>query len=129
MIKTTSLTKTVYNSHPTHSQPINLFTPSTSSSGSVCETDPSSICSSYKSNSGANDDTTFTQHEESNSSSATIERLKRELGAVKQARNQLASLYKVNFPPSTLSICQRYSLVKNILSCFSSYQLFMCHLN
>ncbi|CAF3395791.1 unnamed protein product [Rotaria socialis] len=97
MIKTTNLTKTVYNSHSTHSQPINLFTPSTtSSSGSVCETDPSSICSSYKSNNGAHDDITHTQQEESSSSSiALLDRLKRELVAVKQARNQLAALYKV----------------------------------
>ncbi|CAF2092786.1 unnamed protein product [Rotaria magnacalcarata] len=97
MIKTTNLTKTVYNSHPTHSQPINLFTPSTtSSSGSVCETDPSSICSSYKSNNGANDDINHTQQEESSSSSiALLDRLKRELVAVKQAKNQLAALYKV----------------------------------
>ncbi|CAF3928831.1 unnamed protein product [Rotaria sp. Silwood2] len=97
MIKTTNLTKTVYNSHPTHSQPINLFTPSTtSSSGSTCETDPPSISSSYKSNTGINDDINHIQYDESSLSLITlVDKLKRELAAVKQAKNQLAALYKV----------------------------------
>ena len=97
MLKTTSLTKTIYNSH---SQPINLFTPSTtSSSGSVCEAvDLSSICSSYKSNNtGNNDDINLNQQDESNISLLNyIDKLKRELVTVKQAKNQLASLYKVS---------------------------------
>ncbi|CAF1096091.1 unnamed protein product [Rotaria sordida] len=97
MIKTTNLTKTVYNSNPTHSQPINLFTPSTtSSSGSTCETDPPSISSSYKSNIGINDDINHIQHDESSLSLITlIDKLKRELATAKQAKNQLAALYKV----------------------------------
>lgn len=95
MIKTTNLTKTVYN---THSQPINLFTPSTtSSSGSICETDPPSISSSYKSNTGNNDDANITQQDESNLSLvALIDKLKRELATLKQAKNQLAALYKAS---------------------------------
>jgi hypothetical protein len=97
MIKTTNVTKTLYNSHPTHSQPINLYTPSTtSSSGSVCETDPPSISSSYRSNTGINDDLINIQQEESTASLIIIiEKLKRELAIVKQAKSQLATLYKV----------------------------------
>ncbi|CAF0864016.1 unnamed protein product [Rotaria sp. Silwood1] len=97
MIKTTNLTKTVYNSHPTHSEPINLFTPSTtSSSGSTCETDPPSISSSYKSNIGINDDINHIQHDESSLSLISlVDKLKRDLATVKQAKNQLATLYKV----------------------------------
>jgi hypothetical protein len=97
MIKTTNITKTVYNTNPTHSQPINLYTPSTtSSSGSVCETEPSSISSSYRSNIGINDDITNIQQEESTTGlMPLIEKLKRELAIVKQAKSQLATLYKV----------------------------------
>lgn len=92
MFKTGQLTKTVYNTNPNHSQPIHLFTPSTtSSSGSICDTDPSSISSSIRSN-----------HEDFNgiptdeSLIAFIDKLKRELTIVKQAKSQLAALYKVN---------------------------------
>jgi hypothetical protein len=93
MIKTTRLTKTFYNTNPTHSQPINLYTPSTtSSSGSVCETEPSSISSSYRSNT---DDTNQIQQDDS--LITLIDKLKRELAAVKQAKSQLATLYKVSF--------------------------------
>lgn len=93
MIKTRKLTKTLYNTNPTHSQPINLYTPSnTSSSGSVCETDPPSISSSCKSN---NDDLNNIQQDDSLITS--IDKLKRELAATKQAKSQLASLYKVSF--------------------------------
>lgn len=92
MLKTSKVTKTIYNTNPTHSQPINLFTPSiTSSSGSVCETEPSSISSSYRSNAGMNEDFNSIQSDES-----SIEKLKRELAAVRQAKSQLATLYKVS---------------------------------
>jgi hypothetical protein len=102
MIKTTKLTKTLYNTNPTHSQPINLYTPSTtSSSGSICETDPSSISSSYISNIGINDDIHHIQQDES--LIALIDKLKRELATVKQAKSQLATLYKVS---STVIICK-----------------------
>lgn len=93
MFKTGQLTKTVYNTNPNHSQPIHLFTPSTtSSSGSICETDPSSISSSVRSN-----------HEDFNAIPTDesliifIDKLKRELAIVKQAKSQLAALYKVTF--------------------------------
>jgi hypothetical protein len=90
MIKTAKLTKTVYNTNPIHSQPINLYTPSTnSSSGSICETDPSSISSSYKSN----DDINHNQQDDSVIN--LIDKLKRELTTVKQAKSQLSALYKV----------------------------------
>jgi len=92
MIKTAKLTKTVYNTNPNHSQPINLYTPSiTSSSGSICETDPSSISSSYKSN----DDINHNQHDDS--LITLIDKLKRELATVKQAKSQLTALYKVSY--------------------------------
>jgi hypothetical protein len=94
MIKTTSVTKTLYNNQHNHSQPIHLFTPSTtSSSGSVCDTEPSSISSSYKSNTGINDDL---QDESTITLTTLIEKLKRELSVVKQAKSQLATLYKVS---------------------------------
>ncbi|CAF1671122.1 unnamed protein product [Adineta ricciae] len=97
MIKTTNLTKTVYNTHPVHSQPIRLYTPSiTSSSGSACETEPSSISSSYKSNTGTTDDLDHLLSDESTASLiALVEKLKRELATIKQAKSQLATLYKV----------------------------------
>jgi BRCT domain type II-containing protein len=95
MIKTSKLTKTVYNTNPTHSQPINFYTPSTtSSSGSVCETEPSSISSSYRSNIGISDDSNHLQQDDS--LITLIDKLKRELAAVKQAKSQLATLYKVS---------------------------------
>jgi hypothetical protein len=99
MIKTTNLTKTFYNTNPIHSQPIHLYTPSlTSSSGSVCETDPSSITSSYKSNTGIIDDIDRFQQEESTAVLITlVEKLKRELATIKQAKSQLSTLYKVSF--------------------------------
>lgn len=99
MFKTGQLTKTVYNTNPNHSQPIHLFTPSTtSSSGSICETDPSSISSSVRSN-----------HEDFNviptdeSLIIFIDKLKRELAIVKQAKSQLAALYKVKRNKKLLS--------------------------
>jgi hypothetical protein len=96
MIKTSSLTKTLLN----QSQSINLYTPSTSSSsGSVCETDPSSLSSSYKSNIGTNvnDETnTIAQDESTLALMTLIDKLKRELTTVKQAKSQLATLYKVS---------------------------------
>jgi hypothetical protein len=102
MMKTTNLTKTLFN-HQNHSQTINFHTPSTtSSSGSVCETDPSSLNSSYKSNAGANgintnDDTNPIPQDESNLVLITlIDKLKRELTTVKQAKSQLEVLYKVS---------------------------------
>ena len=102
MLKTTSLTKTLFN-HQTHSQPINLYTPSnTSSSGSVCETDPSSTSSSYKNQLITNgtshhDETNVSQQEGSTLVLISmIEKLKRELSTVKQAKCQLESLYKVS---------------------------------
>ena len=95
MLKTTKLTKTVYKTNPTHSQPIRLFTPSTtSSSGSVCDTEPSSISSSYKSNTGINEEVNSIQQDES-SLMILIDKLKRELAIVKQGKSQLAALYKV----------------------------------
>jgi hypothetical protein len=101
MLKTSKLTKTVYNTNPTHTQPINLYTPSTtSSSGSVCDTEPSSISSSYRSTAGINDDSNQLQQDEP--LIIHIDKLKRELAAVKQAKCQLATLYKVKL---------RYSLI------------------
>ena len=92
MFKTGQLTKTVYNTNPNHSQPIHLFTPSTtSSSGSICETDPSSISSSVRSN---HEDFNVIPNDES--LITFIDKLKRELAIVKQAKSQLAALYKVN---------------------------------
>ncbi len=79
-----------------------MYTPSTtSSSGSVCETDPSSLSSSYKSNNGTasniNDETnTIAQNESSLTLTSIIDKLKRELSAAKQAKGQLAALYKVS---------------------------------
>jgi hypothetical protein len=99
MIKTTSLTKTLFN-HQNHSQLINLYTPSTtSSSGSACETDPSSLSSSCKSNIGnnGNDETNSIPQDESTLVLLTlINKLKRELATVKQAKSQLETLYKVS---------------------------------
>lgn len=102
MLKTTSLTKTLFN-HQTHSQPINLYTPSnTSSSGSVCETDPSSTSSSYKNQLSTNgtshqDETNVSQQEGSTLVLISmVEKLKRELSTIKQAKCQLESLYKVS---------------------------------
>jgi len=99
MIKTRNLTKTFYNTHPIHSQPIHLYTPSiTSSSGSVYETDPSSISSSYKSNTGIIDDIDRIQQEESTAALITlVDKLKHELTTIKQAKSQLSTLYKVSF--------------------------------
>lgn len=95
MIKTTNLTKTVYKTRPAHSQPIRLYTPPiTSSSGSACETDPSSISSSYRSTAGTNED--FDGIEPDDSSIALVDKLKRELATAKQAKSQLAALYKVS---------------------------------
>jgi hypothetical protein len=102
MIKTTSLTKTFYDQ--THTQIINLYTPSTtSSSGSVCETDASSSSnSSYKSNIGTNginmnDDTSSISQDQSTLVLITlIDKLKRELATVKQAKSQLETLYRVS---------------------------------
>jgi hypothetical protein len=108
MIKTRKLTTTLYNINPTHSQPINLYTPSTtSSSGSVCETDPSSISSSYRSNTGINDDINHLQQDES--VITLIDKLKCELAIVKQAKSQLATLYKVSF---SVILCKTYSIVE-----------------
>src|SRR5271154_3496796 len=99
MIKTTSLTKTLFD-HQNHSQIINLYTPSTNSSpGSTCETDPSSLSSSCKSNNGnnINDDTNSIPQDESTLVLINlIDKLKRELATVKQAKCQLATLYKVS---------------------------------
>ncbi|CAF1273658.1 unnamed protein product [Rotaria sp. Silwood1] len=101
MMKTTSLTKTLFN-HQTHSQSINLFTPSTSSSsGSTCETGPSSLNSSYKSNIDTNginnnDDTNSIPQDKSTVVLINlVDKLKRELTTVKQAKSQLETLYKV----------------------------------
>lgn len=102
MLKTTSLTKTLF-SHQTNSQPINFLMPSTnSSSGSVCDTDLSSTSSSYKSHLITNgishhDDTHSMQPDESALVLITvIDKLKRELAAVKNAKTQLETLYKVS---------------------------------
>jgi hypothetical protein len=102
MIKTSSLTKTLFN-HQNNSQSINLYTPSTtSSSGSAGETDLSSLNSSYKSNIGnngnnINDETnSISQDESSLVLINLIDKLKRELATVKQAKSQLATLYKVS---------------------------------
>lgn len=100
MIKTTSLTKTILN-HQNQSQRIHLYTPSTtSSSGSMCETEPSSLSSSYKSTNGANnlleDINILPQDESALSLINLIDKLKRELTAVKQAKSQLSALYKVS---------------------------------
>lgn len=105
MIKTTSLTKTLFD-HQNHSQIINFCTPSTtsSSSGSGCETDPSSLSSSCKSNIGnhINDDTSSIPPDESTLVLINlIDKLKRELAIVKQAKSQLATLYKVSLIKST----------------------------
>ncbi len=99
MIKTSNLTKTLFN-HQNQSQSINLYTPSTtSSSGSICETDSSSLNSSYKSNIETNiiDETNGILRDESTSVLINlIDKLKRELATVKQAKSQLATLYKVS---------------------------------
>jgi hypothetical protein len=111
MLKTGSLTKALFN-HPTHSQPINFFTPSsiqttttaaaTTKSGSVCETDPSSTSSSYKSNFtnndiGNNDSLSADQQTESAIVLITVvDKLKRELTTIKQAKSQLETLYKAS---------------------------------
>jgi hypothetical protein len=104
MIKTTSLTKTLFD-HQNHSQIINFYTPSTtSSSGSGCETDASSLSSSYKSNIGnhINDDPNSIPPDESTLVLINlIDKLKRELAIVKQAKSQLATLYKVSLIKST----------------------------
>ncbi|CAF2517506.1 unnamed protein product [Rotaria sp. Silwood2] len=101
MMKTTSLTKTLFN-HQTHSRSVNLYTPSTtSSSESTCETDPSSLSSSYKSNIDTNginnnDDTTSIPQDKSNLVLITlVDKLKRELATAKQAKSQLETLYRV----------------------------------
>ena len=102
MLKTTSLTKTLFN-HQNHSQTIPFHTPSTtSSSGSACETDPSSLNSSYKSSIGINgihinDEINSPSQEDSNLVLLTsLDKLKRELITVKQAKSQLETLYKVS---------------------------------
>ncbi|CAF3375675.1 unnamed protein product [Rotaria socialis] len=101
MIKTSTLTKTIFNHQP-HSQLITFHTPSTtSSSGSTSETDPSSLSSSYKSNSGTNginvndDINSIPQDKSTFVLAAVIDKLKRELTTVKQAKSQLETLYKV----------------------------------
>ncbi|CAF4638460.1 unnamed protein product [Rotaria socialis] len=101
MIKTSTLTKTIFNHQP-HSQLITFHTPSTtSSSGSTSETDPSSLSSSYKSNSGTNginvndDINSIPQDKSTFVLVAVIDKLKRELTTVKQAKSQLETLYKV----------------------------------
>lgn len=96
MIKTSTLTKTIFN-HQNQSQTINLYTPSTTpSSGSICETDPSSLSSSCKSNI----DGQITEDIPAAESTAIllnlIDKLKRDLASVKQAKCQLATLYKVS---------------------------------
>lgn len=96
MIKTTSLTRTLFN-HQNQSQTVHLYTPSTtSSSGSVCETDPSSLSSSFKSNHVPEDINTLPPDESTLVLINLVDKLKRELAAVKQAKSQLASLYKVS---------------------------------
>ena len=99
MIKTSTLTKTIFN-HQNQSQIINLYTPSTTpSSGSICETDPSSLSSSCKSNIDAqiNEDIHTLPTAESTAILLNlIDKLKRELATVKQAKCQLATLYKVS---------------------------------
>lgn len=103
MIKTSSLTKTLFN-HQNNSQSLQFYTPSTtSSSGSICETDPSSLNSSYKSNNDAtngnhiNDEiNSIPQDESTIVLLSLIDKLKRELTTVKQAKSQLAALYKVS---------------------------------
>ena len=104
MLKTTNLTKTLF-SHQTHSQPIQLCTPSTtSSSGSVCETDlPSSTGSSYRSHlltNGVHSSPVDSQPDESNVVLIQlIDKLKRELATIKHAKCQLETLYKVRESP------------------------------
>lgn len=99
MIKTSTLTKTLLN-HQNQSQTINLYTPSTTpSSGSIGETDPSSLSSSCKSNidTQINEEIHSLPPAESTSVLLNlIDKLKRELATVKQAKCQLASLYKVS---------------------------------
>ena len=121
MIKTTSLTKTIFN-HQNQSQTVQLYIPSTtSSSGSMCETDPSSLSSSYKSNNGANhmlDDINGLPQDESTLSLINlVDKLKRELTVVKQAKSQLSTLYKVS-----LRKHRRFSLVLLLFSIVSSEQ-------
>ncbi len=66
-----------------------------SSSGSVCETDLSSLSSSCKSN--INEETNSPSQDESTVVLISlIDKLKRELATVKQAKSQLATLYKVS---------------------------------
>ncbi len=123
MIKTSSLTKTLFN-HQNQSQPINLYTPSTtSSSGSACETDPSSLSSSYKSNIGTNindEMNTIAQDESTLVLMTLIDKLKHELATVKQAKNQLASLYKVS--------ARKLFLFVSLTFCFS-FLISYCPLN
>ena len=78
MLKTTRLTKALYDTPPIH-------LPTSSASSSSCDTEPSSICSSYKSHASTNDCTI-----------ALLERLKREVTTLRQAKSQLAILYKVS---------------------------------
>lgn len=96
MIKTSTLTKTIFN-HQNQSQTINLYTPSTTpSSGSICETDPSSLSSSCKSNIDGQINEDIPTSESTPVLLNLIDKLKRELATVKQAKCQLATLYKVS---------------------------------
>ena len=71
MLKTTRLKKALYDTQP----------PSSTTSSSSCDTEPSSICSSYKSHASTNESTVALIHR--------IEKLE-------QAKSQLAILYKVS---------------------------------
>jgi hypothetical protein len=101
-MKTTNLSRTLFNHH-TNSQSINFYIPSTnSSSGSIYDTTASSISSSCRSHINTsdthnNDDTTSISKPESTVVLLTlIDKLKRELAAVKKANSQLETLYKVS---------------------------------
>ena len=118
MIKTSTLTKTIFN-HQNQSQTINFYTPSTTpSSGSIGgETDPTSSSSSCKSNPDAqitDEIHTLPPAESTSVLLNLIDKLKRELATVKQAKCQLASLYKVS------------SKLRGTLYYFSLARVFSC---
>lgn len=102
MLKTTALTRTIFD-HQLHAQPITSHTPSTtSSSRSASETEPVSSGSSCKSYNDTNtidlqdDINTIPQDKSTLVLIALIDKLKRELGTLKQAKSQLETLYKVS---------------------------------
>ncbi|CAF0721625.1 unnamed protein product [Adineta steineri] len=99
MIKTVNLTRTLFNHH-SQSQTINISTITTTSSGSESETCSTSSETSCKSNVNTiglniNDDTNTIPNDDSTIVLLNlVDKLKRELSTIKQAKNQLETLYK-----------------------------------